>query len=69
MEIFDVQHLTLHGGSMRVFVHLALTGATPGLRIVDGETAITGLRYESHTDASQNAASIHLSMQVRWAAY
>jgi hypothetical protein len=28
--------------------------------------ALTGLRYESHTDASQDAGSIHLSVQVRW---
>jgi hypothetical protein len=30
--------------------------------------ALTGLRYESHTDPSQNAGSIQLSLQVRWAA-
>ncbi len=30
--------------------------------------ALTGLRYESHTDPSQDAASIQLSLQVRWAA-
>ena len=28
--------------------------------------ALTGLRYESHTDASQDAGSIQLSLQVRW---
>jgi hypothetical protein len=31
--------------------------------------AISGLRYESHTDPSQDAASIHLSIQVRWVAF
>lgn len=30
--------------------------------------ALTGLRYESHTDPSQDAGSIQLSLQVRWAA-
>jgi len=29
--------------------------------------ALTGLRYESHTDPSQDAGSIQLSLQVRWA--
>jgi hypothetical protein len=31
--------------------------------------AITGLRYEAHTDPSQDAASIHLSLQIRWGGY
>lgn len=29
--------------------------------------ALTGLRYESHTDPSQDAGSIQLSLQIRWA--
>jgi hypothetical protein len=31
--------------------------------------AITGLRYESHTDPVQNAGSVHLSVQLRWGAH
>lgn len=45
-----LKSLAVEGQSMRVFVQLALTGATPGLRIVDGETAITGLRYRKTPD-------------------
>lgn len=29
--------------------------------------ALTGLRYESHTDPSQDAGSVQLSLQLRWA--
>jgi Xaa-Pro dipeptidase len=45
-----IRSLAVEGQSMRVFVQLALTTAMPGLRIVDGETAITGLRYRKTAD-------------------
>ena len=31
--------------------------------------ALTSVRYESHTDAAQNAASLYLSTQLRWLAH
>ncbi len=40
-----IRSLAVEGQVMRVFVQLALTAALPGLRIVDGEKAIAGLRY------------------------
>jgi len=40
-----LKSLAVEGQTMRVFVQLALTGAQPAMKIVDGETAITGLRY------------------------
>ena len=44
-------HLPLHrlgveGQGMRVFIHLALTAACPGLAISDAETDISGLRQQ-----------------------
>lgn len=36
--------VAVEGQVMRVFVHHALTEAMPGLRVVDGERAISGLR-------------------------
>lgn len=40
-----LKSLAVEGQVMRVFVQLALTETQPGLRIVDGEKAITSLRY------------------------
>ena len=42
--------MAVEGQIMRVFVHHALTGAYPGLRILDGEKQISGLRIHK-TDA------------------
>lgn len=39
-----LQSLAVEGQVMRVFVHHALAAAYPGLRIVDAETAVSGLR-------------------------
>lgn len=56
-----LRSLAVEGQVMRVFVALALTAALPGLRIVDGETAITGLRYrktEAEIAAMERAIAI-----------
>jgi Xaa-Pro dipeptidase len=45
-----IRSLAVEGQTMRVFVQLALTTALPGLKIVDGEKAITGLRYRKTPD-------------------
>ena len=39
-----LESLAVEGQVMRVFVHHALAAAMPGLRIVDGEREISGLR-------------------------
>jgi len=45
-----VKSLAVEGQVMRVFVHHALLAAAPGLRIVDGERAISGLRLHKTPD-------------------
>ncbi len=40
----ELSSLAVEGQVMRVFVHHALKAAQPDLRIIDGETAISGLR-------------------------
>lgn len=45
-----LKSLAVEGQSMRVFVELALTSTQPGLKIIDGESAITGLRYRKTPD-------------------
>lgn len=44
MAHLGIRSLAVEGQVMRVFVHHALKSAQPDLRIVDGETAISGLR-------------------------
>ncbi|NCO85010.1 MAG: aminopeptidase P family protein [Rhodobacterales bacterium] len=49
-----LRSIAVEGQVMRVFVHHALATATPGLRIVDAERAISGLRL--HKTAAEVAA-------------
>ncbi|MGP1395893.1 MAG: M24 family metallopeptidase [Inquilinaceae bacterium] len=54
--------LAVEGQVMRVFVHHALATAYPGLRIVDGEAAISGLRIiKTATDIGAIKAAIDIS--------
>ncbi len=45
-----IDSLAVEGQIMRVFVHHALKKAQPGLRIIDGEAAISGLRVVKTPD-------------------
>lgn len=45
-----LRSLAVEGQVMRVFVHHALANAYPGLRVVDAETAISGLRLHKTAD-------------------
>ena len=56
-----VRSLAVEGQIMRVFVQLALATALPGLRVIDGEREIAGLRYRKTADeiaAMQRAIAI-----------
>lgn len=57
--------LAVEGQAMRVFVHHALAKAYPGLRIVDGERPISGLRL-AKTDA--DIAALTRAIQISEAA-
>lgn len=46
----NLTSLAVEGQVMRVFVHHALAAAWPGLKIIDGETAISGLRLRKTPD-------------------
>jgi Xaa-Pro aminopeptidase len=45
-----LQSLAVEGQVMRVFVHHAFVAANPGIRIVDGESAISALRLKKTAD-------------------
>ncbi len=54
--------LAVEGQIMRVFVHHAIAAAWPGLRIVDAEKQISGLRIiKSESEVSLLADAIHIS--------
>lgn len=54
--------LAVEGQVMRVFVHHALKAAMPGLRIVDGESAISGLRaIKTEDDIARLQTAINIS--------
>lgn len=57
-----MSRLAVEGQVMRVFVHHALTAAYPGLEIVDGEKAISGLRLiKTPDDVARMEAAIRIS--------
>ncbi|OSP54548.1 Xaa-Pro peptidase family protein [Pseudoruegeria sp. SK021] len=59
---FPLQSLAVEGQVMRVFVHHALTSALPGLRVIDGEAAISGLRtIKTADDIARLQTAIDLS--------
>jgi len=47
---FPLRSVAVEGQVMRVFVHHAMTTAWPGLRIIDGERQISGLRIHKSPD-------------------
>lgn len=58
----DIASLGVEGQVMRVFVHHALLRAQPGLRIIDAETAISGLRMiKTADDIAAMQAAIDIS--------
>jgi len=58
----DIDSVAVEGQIMRVFVEHALTKARPGLRIVDGEAAISGLRViKTPADIAALQAAIGIS--------
>lgn len=62
MDHLGISSLAVEGQVMRVFVHHALKTAQPDLRIVDGETAISGLRMiKTPDDISAMRAAIEIS--------
>ncbi|MFZ1467631.1 MAG: Xaa-Pro peptidase family protein [Paracoccaceae bacterium] len=57
-----LRSLAVEGQVMRVFVHHALLTATPGLRIVDGERAISALRLcKTPDEVAALERAIHVS--------
>ncbi|MGB7241428.1 MAG: Xaa-Pro peptidase family protein [Sulfitobacter sp.] len=57
-----ITSLAVEGQIMRVFVHHALKQAQPGLKIVDGEAAISGLRViKTPGDIAAMTAAIEIS--------
>jgi len=60
-----VASLAVEGQVMRVFVHHALIAAQPGLRIIDGERAISGLRIRK---SAQEVAALEVAIRISEAA-
>ena len=62
MAHLGIASLAVEGQVMRVFVHHALKRAQPGLRIIDGEQAISGLRMiKTPQDIAALQAAIDIS--------
>ncbi len=62
MAHLDIDSLAVEGQVMRVFVHHALCAARPGLRIIDGEAGISGLRMiKTADDIARLEAAIGIS--------
>lgn len=61
MEHLNISSLAVEGQVMRVFVHHALKQAQPGLRVVDGEAAISGLRV---TKTSDDIAALKEAIEI-----
>ncbi|AVO38930.1 M24 family metallopeptidase [Pukyongiella litopenaei] len=62
LDHLGISSLAVEGQVMRVFVHHALKTAQPDLRIIDGETAISGLRIvKSDDDIAALRAAIAIS--------
>lgn len=61
-KAMPIQRLAVEGQVMRVFVHHALIAALPGLRVVDAEKQISGLRIrKTAADVAALEAAIRLS--------
>lgn len=57
-----IKRLAVEGQVMRVFVHHALAAAMPGLQLIDGEKAISGLRlFKAPEDIAALEAAIRIS--------